>query len=282
MTWGHDGSLYAGETNRGWGSAGTTISGLERLVWTGKMPFEMKTISAKPDGFEIEFTKPVDKKSAEDIDSYTGRSFIYKYHAVYGSPTINNEPIVVKGVKVAEDGRKVHVVVENMRRYYVHEIQAYGIKAADDQGTLLHPTGFYTLNNIPEGPALPASELSTYSSVAEAAAKAAAEKKAAARQKKASAPKVVATAAAPVPTYDEIRPLLEKNTCIACHQVDNRQVGPAFKEIAKRKYSAERMVELIYSPEPANWPGYATPMAPMPQVPRAEALKIATWINSLK
>ncbi|MCB0629606.1 MAG: hypothetical protein R2824_07055 [Saprospiraceae bacterium] len=284
MTWGHDGSMYVGETNRGWGSAGTTTSGLERLVWTGEVPFEMKTVHAKPDGFEIEFTKPVDKASAKDIDSYTGRSFIYKYHAVYGSPTINNEPLVVKGVKISDDGMKVRVVVENMRQYYVHEIQAYGIKAADGQKNLLHPTGFYTLNNIPEGPSLPASELSTYSSAAEAAAKAAAEKAkaSASRKKKASAPKVVAAANAPAPTYDEIQPLLEKNTCVACHRVDTKQVGPAFKDVAKRKYSVERIVELIYSPEPANWPGYATPMAPMPQVPRAEAMKIATWINSLR
>jgi hypothetical protein len=39
---------------------------------------------------------------------------------------------------------------------------------------------------------------------------------------------------------------------------------------------------MIYKPYKANWPDYATEMAPMPQVPREEALKIARWINSLK
>jgi len=39
---------------------------------------------------------------------------------------------------------------------------------------------------------------------------------------------------------------------------------------------------LIYNPEPKNWPGYATEMPPMPQVPREDAKKIAAWINSLK
>ncbi|HTJ53269.1 MAG TPA: hypothetical protein VL443_27630, partial [Cyclobacteriaceae bacterium] len=73
MNWGHDGSLFAGETNRGWGSAGTTTSGLQRLVWTNKVPMEMKTVKAMPDGFEIEFTLPVDKKTAEDLSSYSGR-----------------------------------------------------------------------------------------------------------------------------------------------------------------------------------------------------------------
>lgn len=287
MTWGHDGSLFVGETNRGWGSAGTTNSGLERVVWTGKMPFEMKTVRAQPDGFEIEFTQPVDVESAKDIDSYTGHSFIYKYHPVYGSPTINDEPLKVKGVKVSEDGLKVRVVVENLRQYYVHTINVPGIKAAGSGLGVLHPIAYYTLNNIPEGPALPVAELSTYSSAAEAAAKAVAEAKKAATQKRKvkTSRKVAASAPAvaeAVPTYDEIKPLLQKNTCFACHRPDTKQVGPAYKEVAKRNYTPERIVELIYNPEPANWPGYATPMAPMPQVPRDEALKIAKWINSLK
>ena len=67
MTWGQDGSLFVGETNRGWGSAGTTTAGVERLVWTGKTPFEMKAVRAMPDGFEVEFTKPINKTTAADL-----------------------------------------------------------------------------------------------------------------------------------------------------------------------------------------------------------------------
>ncbi|WP_373399456.1 hypothetical protein V8V91_07035 [Algoriphagus halophilus] len=52
--------------------------------------------------------------------------------------------------------------------------------------------------------------------------------------------------------------------------------------MAERGYTPEQIVELIYNPKPENWPGYATPMAPMPQVKREDALKIARWINSLK
>ena len=43
-----DGSLVLGETNRGWNSIGTRSYALERLRWTGLMPFEMKTIQARP------------------------------------------------------------------------------------------------------------------------------------------------------------------------------------------------------------------------------------------
>ena len=75
--------------------------------------------------------------------------------------------------------------------------------------------------------------------------------------------------------------MLAKYTCLACHNPDKRQVGPAYVDVAKRGYTPERIVELIHNPEPKNWPDYATEMPPMPQVPKEDALKIARWINSL-
>lgn len=271
MSWGHDGSLFVGETNRGWGSAGSTNSGLQRLVWTGNTPMEMKTVRAMPDGFEIEFTLPVDKKTAEDLDSYSGRSFIYKYHPVYGSPTINEMALNIKGVKVSDDGMKVRLVIDNLRQYYLHQINVTGIRASDGMA-VLHPIGYYTLNNIPDGAKLSMGEVSTKRSSA-------GKKAVAVSGAKPLTTKKVETAAL---SYDQIKPLLDKNTCSACHQTTKRQVGPAFVDIAKRKYSNDKIVDLIYNPQPKNWPDYATEMAPMPQVPKDEALKIAAWINSLR
>ncbi len=267
MNWGHDGSLFVGETNRGWNSAGTTTSGVQRLMWTGNVPMEMKTVSAKANGFEIEFTMPVNKATAEDVSSYTGRSYVYKYHPVYGSPTVNEEKLNIKGVKVSADGLKVRIVVENLRPYYLHEISAHGIRSKEGALPLLHNTAYYTLNNIPDGDKLAAGDLSTKRSAI------------AVPVIKKTTSKTVTTKA---PTFAEIQPLLVKNTCTACHQQNKRQVGPAFAEVAKRKYSDEKIVQLIYAPQPENWPEYATPMAAMPQVPKDEALKIARWINSLR
>ncbi|WP_259015122.1 c-type cytochrome [Emticicia fluvialis] len=275
MTWGKDGSLFLGETNRGWGSAGNTTAGVERLVWTGKTPFEMKAVRAMPDGFEIEFTKPVNKATAADFKNYQVRSFIYKYHPVYGSPTVGEKFLNVKGLKVSEDGLKVRLLVEGLRDHFIHEIKADGVKDAESKG-LLHNTAFYTLNNIPAGEKLtghlvrPANLPVTGTSVK-------AEKLVTPDDRTAKTP-----AKKVVPTYDEIKPLLQKHTCVACHQTDKRQVGPAFKDVAKRNYSDTKIVGLIAKPNPKNWPDYATEMPPMPQVPKEDALKIATWINSLK
>jgi cytochrome c551/c552 len=282
LEWGTDGSLFVGETNRGWGSAGDANEGLERLVYNNKTPFEMKAVRAMPDGFEVEFTMPVDRKSAEDLASYDAESFIYKYHPVYGSPPVNTEKLKISGVKVSADGLKARFIVQNLRQYYIHTLTLDGIRSQDGFYSLVHPVAYYTLNQIPDGTKLAMSEVSTKNSAAAPAAPAPAKKTVPA--KKAAETKTPATTAATAkaPTFKEVEGLLTKNTCLACHNQTKRQIGPPFAEIAKRKYSPEKIFQLIHNPQPQNWPGYSTEMPPMPQVTKAEALKIAGWINSLK
>lgn len=79
----------------------------------------------------------------------------------------------------------------------------------------------------------------------------------------------------------EINTLLEKNTCLTCHKVDEKLIGPAYKEVAAKAYSDEEMVNLMYNPKPEHWPGYP-PMLAQTSLPKDEALTIAKWINGLK
>jgi azurin/glucose/arabinose dehydrogenase len=150
LNWGSDGSMFVGMTSRGWASTGPALYGLQRLVWNGKMPFEMKTVQARPDGFEIEFTQPVDEKTARDVSSWKITSFTYMYHHEYGSPIINQGSNPIRAIAVSADHLKVRLVVDSLRLGYLHEIRAEGIRSAE-QFTLLHNFGYYTLNVIPDG-----------------------------------------------------------------------------------------------------------------------------------
>jgi cytochrome c551/c552 len=279
LEWGTDGSLFVGETNRGWGSAGDANEGLERLVYNNKTPFEMKAVRAMPDGFEVEFTAPVDRKSAEDLASYNAESFIYKYHPVYGSPPVNTEKLKIAGVKVSADGLKARIIVEGLRQYYIHTLTLDGLRSQDGFYSLVHPVAYYTLNQIPDGAKLSMSEVSTKNSAATPAAVPSTKKATAPVKGGAAATKATSTKA---PTFKEVEGLLTKNTCLSCHNPTKRQIGPPFAEIAKRKYSPEKIFSLIHNPQPQNWPGYSTEMPPMPQVTKAEAYKIAGYINSLR
>lgn len=82
----------------------------------------------------------------------------------------------------------------------------------------------------------------------------------------------------PVPA--DVSALLNKHACFACHQAYDKVIGPAYSEVAKKKYTADQIVELVHNPKPEHWPGYP-PMAPLAHVPKADIIVIANWINSL-
>ncbi|MFM7092043.1 MAG: hypothetical protein ACKOZZ_14650, partial [Bacteroidota bacterium] len=273
MAWGNDQSLFVGGTNRGWGSIGNEAFGLERLIFTGKMPFEMKSVKAMPDGFEIAFTLPVNKKLAADVNNYDVSSFTYKYHPVYGSPMVSQGENPVRGVIVSEDGLTVRIVVDGLREGYIHAIVPEGILSQKENFPLLHKTAYYTLNSIPSG---------NKANITLVTPKSKAERERIDAGKMVNTPdnqtKEAAPKGSPKPSSSnnsssvisdkEAMALLTKHTCVACHKDKERAVGPSFVEIAKRKYTVAQMEALIITPKPENWPDFATPMAPMGHVPR--------------
>jgi len=281
MAWAPDGSLFVGETNRGWGSAGDANEGLQRLVYTGKEPFEMHEVHARPDGFEITFTEPFDPETAGDLASYYVQSYVYKYHPVYGSPPVDMSTVGIAGVKLGSDNKSIRIVLEDPKQYYVHRISMEGLRSKDGK-PLLHKEVYYTLNNIPDGTKVPAEDLVTFNSTQASNQNVQSSPVASVKTASPDGPAKTAAVASNVPSDAGIKVLLDKWTCSACHRKESKQVGPAWEEIAKRNYTAERIKELVYNPEPQNWPDYATPMAPMPHVPEEDVLKIAEWINSLK
>ena len=105
---------------------------------------------------------------------------------------------------------------------------------------------------------------------------------AAAKATVAAGKKPVTKATTKTTTYSQVQQLLQKNTCLTCHNPETKLIGPSYKEIAKQKYSVAQIVQLIQKPNPQNWPGYATRMPPMAHVPKAELTKIAEWIKSLE
>ncbi len=149
MMRGVDGSVFVGLTNRGWSSLGTAAYGLQRLLWTGKTPFEIQEMRAMPDGFELRFTLPVDPASAENVASYAMKRYTYLYHSTYGSDEIQTKQLPVNLASVSADGLSVRLVINDCKKLFVHELVAEGIRDTNGQ-PLLHPQAYYTLNRIPK------------------------------------------------------------------------------------------------------------------------------------
>jgi len=143
-----DGSLFVFGTERGWGSRGGKMFALQRLNWTGKVPFEISEMRAKPDGFDLTFTQPIDADSARKLESYLIETYIYIYQASYGSPEVDRTKPVITAVSVSPDRTSVHLAIDGLVEGHIHELHLPGLKSASGE-QLLHDAAYYTLNKIP-------------------------------------------------------------------------------------------------------------------------------------
>ena len=78
--------------------------------------------------------------------------------------------------------------------------------------------------------------------------------------------------------------LAQSKNCMACHSVDKKVVGPAFKDIAKKFGSqagaADMLAQKIMKGSSGVWG--PVPMPANTQVCAAEAKTLANWVLSLK
>ena len=78
--------------------------------------------------------------------------------------------------------------------------------------------------------------------------------------------------------------LAQKKNCMACHAVDAKRVGPAYKDVAA-KYADNKDAVAVLSAKvikggSGSWG--VVPMPANPQVSEAEAKTLVQWILSLK
>lgn len=142
------GTLLVGGTSRGWGARGGKPFALQRLSWSGKTPFEIHEIHARPDGFALSFTEPVDAVAASDPKSYRLSTYTYIYQSSYGSPEVDRTTPTIERVEVERDGRGVRLFVGKLERGHVHELRFEGVRSRAG-APLLHPEAYYTMNAIP-------------------------------------------------------------------------------------------------------------------------------------
>lgn len=78
--------------------------------------------------------------------------------------------------------------------------------------------------------------------------------------------------------------LAQSKNCLACHAVDKKLVGPAYKDVAAKYAGQKGAVDKLATKIMKGGSGVWGPV-PMPanaQVNEAEAKKLAAWVLSLK
>lgn len=78
--------------------------------------------------------------------------------------------------------------------------------------------------------------------------------------------------------------LATSKNCMACHAVDKKLVGPAFKDVAHKyagdKSAADKLAAKVMKGGSGVWG--PVPMPANPQVNEAEAKKLVAWVLSQK
>jgi len=141
-----DGSLWVGQAQYGWGGD----NGIQRIVYTGKPPFDILNMSLTKEGFELTFTEPIDLQSGEDLGNYLFSRFHYEYHAKYGSDRVDEEDVDVLGVEMSEDGKKAVLTLGELLPGYVYRLDVGELKN-DDGDVMENRVICYTVNQLREG-----------------------------------------------------------------------------------------------------------------------------------
>jgi cytochrome c len=73
--------------------------------------------------------------------------------------------------------------------------------------------------------------------------------------------------------------LAKKHNCFACHQVEKKVIGPAYREIAK-KYKGQNVAAQLEQKVKKGGVGVwgQIPMPPNPAVPDGDVKKLVDWI----
>jgi cytochrome c len=93
----------------------------------------------------------------------------------------------------------------------------------------------------------------------------------------------IVAAAACLPVMADQALATQKN-CMACHAIDKKLVGPAYKDVAAKyagqKDAVDKLSQKIWKGGSGVWG--PVPMPANAQVNEAEAKKLAAWVLTLK
>ncbi|BFM22165.1 family 16 glycoside hydrolase [Gilvimarinus japonicus] len=151
LDWAPDGSLIAGGVGNpgNWSHAGKSWYGLQRLNYNGNTTFEMLSVSARSDGFEITFTEPVAESANVSADDFEIIQWRYEPTAEYGGPKLDKGPLEVQAFALSQDRTRAQFKLAGLKENHVvyFRIKRPFSSASDQE--LWTTEAWYTLNAIP-------------------------------------------------------------------------------------------------------------------------------------
>lgn len=151
LRWGPDGALYVGEVGMvggGW-SWKDRVRGLQKLKYNGKSTFEMLAVRAQPQGFEIEFTEPLNERQKLRPADFLIHQWWYLPTKNYGGPKMDLTAMTVQKVTVSADRKRIFLEIPNLKKEHVVYFRLPDTLKSHRGQLLWSSEAWYTLNNIP-------------------------------------------------------------------------------------------------------------------------------------
>jgi hypothetical protein len=121
----------------------------DHLVPSGQVPFEMLAVRAMSNGFEIEFTKPLDPRVGRDPESYYVEQWPFDV-AKGKPPTRDGRTTPVKSASVAPDRRRVFLEVGTLKPSHVIYLRLLPPCLSEDGQLPWSTEAWYTLHALPK------------------------------------------------------------------------------------------------------------------------------------
>lgn len=126
-----DGSLWVGHTQHGF----IGDLGIQRIVYTGKVPMDIAAMHLLNNGFELKFTQPIKSDVRIDSSFFHFRHYYYDYHLKYGSDQYDIRDIPITSVDLSDDRQRIILKMNEILPGYIYELTLGDIISSN--GTML-------------------------------------------------------------------------------------------------------------------------------------------------
>ncbi len=141
------GDIYIGCIHDSGWLGGLNVGSIVQLKSNGQLPMGIRELRATPQGFEIQFTAPVDRLAAAIAANYSISGYTREWKGTYATPDSNRHTVTINSVSVSADERQVTLHTDKLRTGYVYEVSCGKIGPTP---TALWPAiGHYTMNRLP-------------------------------------------------------------------------------------------------------------------------------------
>ncbi len=143
------GDLYVGSIrDSGWGGSNNIGTLVRMRPKMETLPPGIAEVVAIVDGFQIQFTSPVDQDRGADPANYSLASYTRTSTPAYGGSDEQRRKEKVASVELADDRRSATVRLADIRAGFVYEIR---VRNLVDGAKLFHPAeAFYSMTKVPK------------------------------------------------------------------------------------------------------------------------------------